>query len=96
MFVKLVFSYNNKSNKLAFVLFCRNATLQGYLDEKDGRNARILVNLLAIRLNRLEPMDEAAKNKHGKMRHALLCVLDQLPVRDEVNFNSQLVENFST
>lgn len=49
---------------------------------------------MAIRLNRLEPMDEAAKNKRWKRRHALLCVLDQLPVRDEVNINSQLVRAF--
>ncbi|CAE1153380.1 PKD1L1 [Acanthosepion pharaonis] len=67
-----------KANKML------NDTLHGYLDEKDGRNARILVNLMAIRLNRLEPMDEAAKNKRWKRRHALLCVLDRLPVRDEL------------
>ncbi|GAB1601011.1 polycystic kidney disease protein 1-like 1 [Argonauta hians] len=60
-----------------------NNTLQRNLDEGDDRNARIFINMLAVRLNRLNPTNDSMRNSSWKTRHALLKILHSLPVRDE-------------
>ena len=58
--------------------------LQKFIQHGDNRNARLHTQLVARRLNRLQPASDNSLQLRERTRRAMLWALKDLPVRNEV------------